>query len=233
MSEKNETSPNESLPSNVVDLVVVEAPAPDPLAWLTEPERYALDRFQTRRDIRGESGTFALATSVRLQLFELYLAGRNFGEIRALNPQWGLGQIVHAGVEGRWNEHKAIYLDELFTRARDRAKQVVSEAAEFIGDSLTAAHKQHGSALRRFIQTGDAGELGAFAIGSPHQYKDALELFLKATGQDNVKRVSGSVEVNHTGTVQTLPAVAPKTTPKGTLAAFAAGERERQAKEKK
>ncbi len=231
MSEKNEPSPNESPPSN--DLVVVEAPAYDPLSWLTEPERFALDRFQARRDIRGESGTFALATSVQLQLFELYLAGRTFAEIRALNTQWGLGQIVHAGVMGRWNEHRAIYLDELFTRARDRARQVVSEAAEFIGDSLTAAHKQHGAAIRRYIQTGDADELGAFAIASPHQYKDQLEMFLKATGQDNVKRVSGSVEVNHTGTVQTLPAAAPKTDPKGSLARFAAAERDRQAKVKK
>ncbi len=231
MSEKNEPNSNESPPNS--ELVVVEIAAPDPLAWLTEPERYALDRFQARRDIRGESGTFALATSVQLQLFELYLAGRTFSEIRALNTQWGLGQIVHAGVMGRWNEHRAVYLDDLFTRARDRARQVVSEAAEFIGDSLTAAHKQHGAAMRRYIQTGDPDELGAFAIASPHQYKEQLEMFLKATGQDNVKRVSGSVEVNHT-VQQTLPPAAPtKTNPKASLARFAAAERERQIKDKK
>jgi hypothetical protein len=234
--ENNEASPSESSPnSEAVELVVVEQkPAEDPLAWLTEPERYAYDQFQAKRDPRGLPGTFPLAVSVQLELFELYLAGRSLGEIRALNPKWSLGQIVHAAVERQWNVHRNIYLDQLFARARDRSKQVVAEAAEFLGDQLTAAHKKHGEALRRYIQTGNDEELGAFAVGSPRQYREALELYLKSIGADGTKKVTGTVEHVHTGSVTSaLPVVPPsKGEPSKALAGFAAAERERQRKEK-
>jgi hypothetical protein len=180
---------------------------PDPLDWLDEPERYAYDHFLANRNKRGQAETFPLAPGIQAGMFELYLNGTSLAQIRATFPQFGLGQIVHAAVDGRWNEHRAGYITALMSRAKDRAVQVAAESVNFISDAMAAAHKLHGAAFKKFLASGDPNDLGAFGVGSPKQYRDWVETLMKVTGQDGQRRVAGTVKHEHV--VRTIPTAPP------------------------
>jgi len=182
--------------SGVIDAVVVSPTesaagsqsnalekADDKEFWLTPGEKYALQYFKTKFQ-KGGIETYPLAPSTQAQLYTLFLNGRTLSEIRQLNPQFGLGQIVDAAVNGNWYQEKLDYQANLLKAARERLQQIGSESVSFLADSLAAAHKQHGQALLRYLQSGNEADLGAFGIGSIRQYKEVLELLLKATGQE-------------------------------------------------
>ncbi len=211
-SSETESPPESVALVPVVSSVVAEVEVEDdPLAWLDEPERHAYTYFMANRNKRGQADSFPLAPGVAAGLYELYLNGRSLSEIRAQFTQYGLGQIVHAAVEGRWNERRLEYLGGLMDRAKGRALQVAAESVEFISDSMAAAHKMHGAALKKYLVTGDPKDLGAFGIGSLKQYRDTVEVLLKITGQDGTKRVAGTVKHEHT--VRTIPTAPPPPAP--------------------
>jgi hypothetical protein len=83
-------------------------------------------------------------------------------------------------------------------KARERLQQIGCEAIMFMGDSLAAAHKMHGDALAKYMQSGNPADQGAFGITSIRQYKEVLELLLKASGADKTSNtnlnVRGSIE---------------------------------------
>ena len=177
-----------------VNLTKVE----DKLAWLSESERYALEYFQKSYQ-KGGASTYSIAPSVQAQLFGLYLNGRSLGEIRQLNhPSFSLGQIVDAAVQGDWYNQKLEYQSGLLQQARTRLEQIGCESVAFLADSLAAAHKLHGAALQKFLQTGNPADLGAFGVTSIRQYKEVAELILKMTGQDKTSTLNVKGEVKHT-----------------------------------
>lgn len=204
MSENAETS---ALQPSEQSIAVSEKSA-DPLAWLAPPEREALQYFESNRHKPG-SRYASIATSVALQMFNLYLSGRSLREIWEQNRQaFSFGQVVHAAVEGRWDEHRQEYLQGLYSKAAQRADQVVGEGVQFVGDMMTAAHRLHGDALKKFIQTGNPADLGAFGISSVRQYKEAVELMLKLSGKDKIQKVQGQIQHEHT--VRSIPLEPPK-----------------------
>jgi hypothetical protein len=212
-----QSSETESPPESVALVPVASSDAEleladDPLAWLDEPERHAYTYFMANRNRRGQADTYPLAPGVVAGLFELYLNGRSLSEIRAQFPtQYGLGQIVHAAVEGKWNEQRQTYLAGLMDRAKGRALQVAAESVNFIADSMAAAHKLHGEALRKYMVSGNPKDLGAFGIGSLKQYRDLVDILMKVTGQDGNRRVAGTVKHEHT--VRTIPTAPPPPQP--------------------
>lgn len=183
---------------------------PDPLAWLTQPEREAYDYFVAHRDTRAVPSSFALSPDVQVALFTLYLNGRSLGEIRQqTHPSYGMGQIVHAAVTGDWETRKRQYLADLLTRSQERATQVSSEAINFVADSMSAAHILHGEALRKFMVTKDIKDLGAFGIGSLKQYRDLVELLLKLSGQEGTIKAKVSGTVRHEHLHRSIPTAPP------------------------
>jgi hypothetical protein len=228
-------SNNPVLEAEVVSLSVVpksqselQKSESDPEAWLTPAEKYALTYFKESFQ-KGGASTYAIAPSVQAQLFTLYLNGRSLSEIRQLNhPSFSLGQIVHAAIEGDWYHQKAEYQSTLMKDARERLQQVGCESVKFLADSLSAAHKQHGEALAKYLQSGNVADLGAFGIGGIRQYKEVLEMLLKATGQDKTSTTNLNVkgEVLHTATESTTTSAGVKGRSLAELAA------EKKAKEK-
>ena len=184
----NQNEPN-------VNLAVKEEPE-DKLAWLNPAEKYALEYFQSNYQ-KGGASTYSIAPSTQAQLFALYLNGRSLGEIRKLNhPSFSLGQIVSAAVENDWYNERKIYQSGLMQAARERLQQIGCESVQFLSDSLSAAHKQHGEALQKYLVSGNPADLGAFGVGSIRQYKEVAELLLKITGQEKTStlNVKGTVE---------------------------------------
>jgi hypothetical protein len=169
----------------------------DEKAWLNDSEKAALARFKEIFQ-KGGVETYRLSTTKALQLYSLFLDGSTLTEISELNPEVGLGTIVNSAVEGAWNLKKKEYLDELYNRAKDRAVQTVAEGANFVATLLATAHKKHGQKLKRFLQTEDPKELAdCMTIDSLRSYREGVEILMKLTGQDNIKKVQVTGEVTH------------------------------------
>jgi hypothetical protein len=177
------------------------------VTWLSESENHALEYFKNNRagDLKLGSNSFSIAPSVQAQLFALYLNGKSCTEIRKLNPNFSLGQVVDAAVQGDWETQKQEYLNGLMKKARDRLQQTGCEAISFLADQLAAAHKMHGDSVAKYLQTGDPADLGSFGIGSMKQYRDALELLLTASGANKTSTLNVQGEVFHTSNVNNTP----------------------------
>lgn len=111
-----------------------------------------------------------------------------------------MGQIVYAATEGDWYNQRLEYLSKLPDRARVRLQQVACEAVEYMADQLAATHKLNGNAIKKFLQTGNPDDLGGLPLGSFRQYKEVLELLIKASGQDKISTVNVKGEIVHTQT---------------------------------
>jgi hypothetical protein len=139
----------------------------------------------------------ALAPSLNAKFFNLYLNGKGCEEIRRLNPQFGLGDIVAARIEGEWDKRRDEHLDQLLDQTSRRLQQTTMETADFVCDLLAVANREHGDRLRRYLQTGDDKELGDFRISSLPGLKSAIEILQKLTGDDRKQSVTLAGEVLH------------------------------------
>jgi hypothetical protein len=185
--------------------LVEEEPVDESLSWLSVDELACLTHFRDPKNYcRGGSTTVPIAPSVAEQLFTLYLAGKSLTEIRRLNHQYYLGQIVDAAVSGNWHIQRQQYLSELSARSADRLKQTAMECVDFMADQLSVTHKMHGDALKKYLQTGNPTDLGSFGSLSPTMYKSIFELLLKASGADRPQNnitIKGDM-INTTAPVQ-------------------------------
>ncbi len=69
------------------------------------------------------------------------------------------------------------------------------ETATLVCDMLAVANVEHGDKLQRYLQTGDARELGDFKIDSISNLKTTIEILQKLTGQDRQSTVKHQGEV--------------------------------------
>lgn len=160
------------------------------VALLDDREISAFRRWQN-------SNQPALAPDTQAKLFALYLNGKTTEDIRRLNPQFSLGQIVHARVNGNWDELRQRHVEELLLGVKSRVQQITLESVNFVADLLAAANKVHGDKISRYLQTGNEKELGDLQISSLQGYKQAVELLQKLTGQDKQQKVGGEITIMH------------------------------------
>lgn len=168
------------------------APAAENKYWfLSKREVKALEYFYSRRRRDREPSHQDLAPQIQAQLLELYLTGATCSEIARLNPMWGLGQICGACVDSDWPAQRQQYLTDLFSRSRTRAAQAVEEGITFASDVMAATHKLYSDKLKKFIQTGADADLDDILpmVGNMRNYKEALDMLLKLTGNEAPKVV--------------------------------------------
>jgi hypothetical protein len=158
-----------------------------PIEMLTPEERKAFKLYI-------QKGDPPLSPGVQAQLYTLYLNGSTCEEIVKLNPNFNLGMVARAKVEGLWDERREKHINHLFENVRERVQQVQMESVMFSADLLASANKMFGDKLKTYLQTGDERELGTLRIDSLKQYRDAVELLLKLTGQDRKVEVSGQTK---------------------------------------
>ncbi len=137
-----------------------------------------------------------LSTTTSLQLYELFLAGYSCEEIARLNQnKFPVGMILESRVRHTWDDRRTQHLAELYGGIYDKVKQTQTEAVAFVADLLAAAHRKHGDKLKRFLQSGDPADLGAFSIDTMTSYKTASDTLMKLTGQDKEKPAPGNKTV--------------------------------------
>jgi hypothetical protein len=183
-------SPQSPINAEIVESREEQVSLEESVSWLSDSERAALEVFK-RNFKKGGLDSWPLSPDAAIQFFSLYLQGRSLTEIVQLNPQYSLGTIVSSAVDGRWDLKYKEYLEDLYTKARNRVVQSAAEGVGFIADLLAVTHIKDGTKLKKFIQTEDPEHLkgGNFEIQSLRQYKEAVEVLMKLTGQDNIKKV--------------------------------------------
>jgi hypothetical protein len=182
------------------EIVVAEPQATD----LLSPEEARAYRIYLKKNDPP------LAPRIQAELFSLYLNGSSTEEIAALNPNFNLGMIVRAKVDGLWDLRRQEHLDHLLSTVKDRALQVQLESVVLTSDMLASANKMFGNKFKKFLQTGDDKELGTLKIDSLKQYRDAVDLFMKLTGQDKKMEIKSDTKttVEFTGKLSPKEAAA-------------------------
>jgi len=171
-----------------------------------------------------------IAPSTQGQMFQLYLQGKSTEEIRRLNPGFSLGAIVASRVNGKWDAERARYLESLFLGIRQRVAQSAMETTDTICDLLAAKNKLLRDRVLRFIQTGDEALIEGLKLGDIKTYKELIEALMKVTGQDQNKKLSGTLTV----AVAAAPgATAPTADNSHILAALVQTKREEEARQKR
>lgn len=127
------------------------------------------------------------------------MGGHSCEEIANLNPAFGLGIIVRARVDSNWDTQRDEHLEHLMANIRQVAQAKQLGSIRFVSDALAAFEKLAGEKFQRYLQTGDAAQLGEFKTMSFKQYKELIELILKLTGQESstTKKVTGDVLHRH------------------------------------
>jgi hypothetical protein len=166
----------------------IEVAKPSPYSYLTEKERNTLEAYD-------QKGGSRIAPATQAQFYGLFLSGKSCEDIAELNKGFPLGAILKARVEGEWDKRLDEYRSRLFSDVHVRLAQVETESLMFLTDMLSAAHKQQGVRIQKYLQTGDDSELGELKIGSIKQYKEVLELLLKASGQDRHQTIEHKHQV--------------------------------------
>lgn len=139
----------------------------------------------------------ALAPDTQVKLFQLFLNGKGCEEIRRLNQQYTLGQIVQARIFGEWDRRYQDHVNDLLDNTKNRAMQTTLESINFVSDLLAATNKLHGDKISKFLQSGNEKDLGDLQITSLTGYKTAVELLQKLTGQDKQQRLTSDVTITH------------------------------------
>lgn len=145
------------------------------------------------KDWQEKKNRPSLALSLSLQLFELFLHGLTVREIVEMNKNtYRYEQVIEARVRDDWDGRRRAHLDNLFGSIYTKVTQAQAEAASFLTDMLAVAHKQHGTGLKTYLQTGDDKDLAGIQIQSWQGYKSVVESLMKLTGQDKPKDLSPS-----------------------------------------
>jgi septum formation topological specificity factor MinE len=166
------------------------------LSWLQESERFALSYFESKQGV-GSSQYSPISPLAAEAMYPLFLQGRTFDEIRKLNPHFSLGQIVSAAVNANWFDRRQAHSHAAVSRARARAILAAADGVELASDIIAALRAQHGDAIAKYLQTGDVNVLNqATSIDTIRKIKEAGEVLMKLTGQDQIKRVSVSGTVD-------------------------------------
>lgn len=167
--------------------------------WLTEAESKALQDFEENYQ-KGGPSTYPLGPQPSVELFGIFISGSSIAEIADLNPQYTLGQIVYAAVEGKWDVKRQEYLEDLYRRAKDQLAQTVAESATFLATAMKVAHKKIGDRMTKYLQTSDENYLKDidFDFSTVKKYKDGIDMLLRVTGQDRIKNVHVDGSVEHT-----------------------------------
>ena len=158
----------------------------DPNLILNDRELSAYHYWQSTQDP-------PIAPSTQAKMFELFLQGKELEEIRRLNPGFSLGAIAAARLQGGWDQQRDQHLQDLLGKVRGRVQQSFLETVDLFCDLLAAKNKVHRDKVLKFIQSGDERELADLNLGGMKGYKDIIEGLAKLTGQDQNRKVSGSV----------------------------------------
>ena len=169
-----------------------------PQELLGPEEQKALERFK-------EEGAYALSPTLASSFFSLFLQGKTLKEIHEMNRAIPFGAIVDARVRYGWDAARDQYVFELQSGIVRRMIQTQMESANFLADVMAATHKKHGTAIKKYLQTGNEDDLQGFNIESITSYGKLIESIMKITGKDKEKPAAKSDSLPPMGSASGQP----------------------------
>ncbi len=152
----------------------------DERVGLSEEEIKVGEKYLRKHKTAG-----ALPEDEAMKLYEMYLIGCSYHEIRKQYPQYEIGQIVLTGALRKWGKDR----DKMQTTLRDRvqAKVVKSviDQVEFLTSMLEVTSTEHLTAMRNFILDPDNNPKPTMRIESIKEYKDIMEALQKLVAGAN------------------------------------------------
>jgi hypothetical protein len=137
-----------------------------------------------------EKGCHPLAPDTAAAMFNLFLNGSDYREIHRLNKAFPYESILWASIKYNWHEQRDEYALNLHQSVAQKVMKAQLETTGFLSDLLVAANKKHGDRVRKYIQTGEEGDLGdSLSVDSLHSLLKIAEGIQKLTGQSNTVKV--------------------------------------------
>src|SRR5271166_1598899 len=131
-----------------------------------------------------------LAIDMVGKCFISYLNGNDCREICKLQPGLPYEAILWAKFKYNWDRQKEEHIFNLHNAIKERVVKAQLDTTALISDMLTAASRLHGEKIKKYLQTGNATDLGdAMKIDSIGGLIKVVEGLQKITGQDNIKRI--------------------------------------------
>lgn len=117
----------------------------------------------------------AIPLTVARSFYELFLTGSSIEEIQEINPSYPKESINFCRVAYDWDEGYHNTMISIQNRIASKVIKAQVEAAALYADTISVANKQHGLALKKYLQTGDESYLkGSIAIKSVSQLAQAV-----------------------------------------------------------
>jgi hypothetical protein len=181
---------------------------PVPSLQLSPPERFQIQKTpktfaETRQKImaslsRAETKAYddflgtpreEMPPALIQKCYELFLHGQTCEQIQGMLPHLPLGQIIQARIVHNWDQNRCDYVQQLLDQSAQQLQKTATESLQFLTLLLTAAHQEHGEAIKQYLLSGNSEDLGDFRIKNLKSYQQTLEILLKLTGGDNKKQV--------------------------------------------
>jgi hypothetical protein len=156
--------------------------SPDIESLLTVEEQQALLKWRANTNLRP------IPVANALQLYQLYLNGYSCKDIYRLNDEsLPLGSIVDARIRHEWDRRKDEHLKQLYDTISDKVLKTQMESAAFLADSLSAAHVEHGTKFKKYLQTHNPEFIEQIGIHSLKEYRETLNALTNLVNKQTAK----------------------------------------------
>jgi hypothetical protein len=143
----------------------------------TEDENLSLQTFIKK----GCPGLTKVAEVNTFEWFQLYMAGKSYGEIaNSCNTKKDL--VLYMSNKLKWNEKRMSYYSDITSNLIERTKAVKVESAGTIATMVSALNQYFGEKFTSYLKTKDASYLEGVDVKMLGQYYKSLEILDKLMG---------------------------------------------------
>jgi hypothetical protein len=149
--------------------------------YFNDEEKFGLTQYEIEigeKYLRKHKTIGSVKSNEALKLYELYMVGCSFNEIKDQFPQYELGQIILTAAVQKWGMDR----DRMHSSLRDRVKakviKSVMEQTDFLTSLLAVASSEHMKEMRDYILDPTSVK-PSMRIKSIKEYKDVTETLAK------------------------------------------------------
>ena len=163
---------------------------------LNEDESYGLTPEEVRlaeKYLRKYKTAGALKEVEALKLYEMFMIGCSFHEIKTQFPQYSLGQIILTAALNKWCVDRERMQDSLRERMKAKVMKSIIEQVDFVTTMLAVSNAEHMEAMRKYILDPGNNPKPSMRIESIKEYKEFAITFQKILLAANTSGKGGNI----------------------------------------
>lgn len=149
---------------------------------LNDDERHGLTPEEVKhaeKYLRKYKTKGAISELESLKVYELYMVGVSFHELRKQFPQYQLGQIILTAALRGWNKDRDRMQDSLRDRVQAKIVKSILEQVDWLTVMLSVTNAEHMDQMRQYIIDPKNNPKPPMRISSIKEYKDVVETLHK------------------------------------------------------